>query len=56
MPSASPSAAGSYANAAWPTGPLTDAFRKFSPEIIKAKIEGIDAELERGSFDDAKAM
>lgn len=44
------------ANAAWPTGPLTEAFRKFSPEIIKAKIEGIDAELERGSFDDAKAM
>ena len=42
-------------NAAWPTGLLTEAFRKFCPEIIKAKIEGIDAELERGSFDDAKA-
>jgi very-short-patch-repair endonuclease len=43
------------AKAAWPTGPLTEAFRKFSPEVITAKIEGIDAELERGSFDDAKA-
>lgn len=39
----------------WPTAKLTEAFRRFSPEIIKAKIDGIDAELERGSFDDAKA-
>lgn len=42
-------------SAIWPTAQLTESFRKFSPEIIKAKIEGIDAELERGSFDDAKA-
>lgn len=39
----------------WPTAELTEAFRAFSPEMIGAKIDGIDAELERGSFDDAKA-
>jgi very-short-patch-repair endonuclease len=43
------------ANATWPTAKITEGFRKFSPEIIKAKIDSIDAELERGSFDEAKA-
>jgi len=39
----------------WATKELTEAFRVFSPEMIKAKMDGIDAELERASFDDAKA-
>jgi hypothetical protein len=39
----------------WPVDQISDAFREFSPEIIKAKIARIDAELEKGSFEDSKA-
>ena len=39
----------------WPLADLNQAFSAFNPEHIRARIEGIEAELERGSFDDAKA-
>jgi hypothetical protein len=38
----------------WPVEKISEAFRDFSPEIIKAKITQIDAELEKGSFEDSK--
>ena len=38
----------------WPVEKISEAFRDFSPEIIKAKIAQIDAELEKGSFEDSK--
>ena len=39
----------------WPLTDLNDAFGSFSPDRIQAKIEGIEAELRKGSFEDAKA-
>ena len=38
----------------WPVEKISEAFRKFSPDIIKAKIARINAELEKGSFEDSK--
>jgi hypothetical protein len=38
----------------WPVEQISEAFQDFSPEIIKAKISQIDAELEKGSFEDSK--
>lgn len=38
----------------WPVEQISEFFRDFSPEIIKAKIAQIDAELEKGSFEDSK--
>jgi very-short-patch-repair endonuclease len=40
---------------AWPLSQMTESFRGFGPEWIRARIEGIDAELEHSAFDDAKA-
>jgi len=42
------------ANGEWPVEKISEAFQGFSPEIIKAKIAQIDAELEKGSFEDSK--
>lgn len=39
----------------WPVPDLNAAFAEFSPDRIRAKIERIEAELEKGSFEDAKA-
>lgn len=39
----------------WPVADLNTAFGEFSPDRIRAKIERIEAELEKGSFEDAKA-
>jgi hypothetical protein len=39
----------------WPVDQISEAFREFSPEIISAKIDRIDAELEKGSFELSKA-
>lgn len=41
--------------AEWPVEKISEAFHEFSPEIIKAKIAQIDAELEKRSFEDSKA-
>lgn len=38
----------------WPIQEINDIFAEFSPERIRANIERIEAELERGSFEDAK--
>jgi very-short-patch-repair endonuclease len=39
----------------WPIDELNELFGEFSPERIRARIERMEGELERGSFDDAKA-
>lgn len=39
----------------WPMADLNAAFAAFSPERIRAKIDRIEVELEKGSFADAKA-
>lgn len=39
----------------WPLQQLNDAFSEYSPERIRARIEGIQADLERWSFEHAKA-
>jgi len=39
----------------WPVYDLNDAFAEFSPDRIRAKIGRIEVELEKGSFEDAKA-
>lgn len=39
----------------WPVPDLNAAFAEFSPDRIRAKIGRIEAELEKGSFEDAKA-
>ena len=39
----------------WPVEELNSAFAEFSPERIRAHMDRIDAQLERGSFEDAKA-
>lgn len=39
----------------WPVPDLNSAFAEFSPDRIRAKIERIESELEKGSFEDAKA-
>ncbi len=39
----------------WPAADLSACFAAFSPERIRARIERIEADLERSSFDDAKA-
>jgi len=39
----------------WPVPDLNAAFAEFSPDRIRAKIDRIEAELEKGSFEDAKA-
>ncbi len=39
----------------WPVSDLNAAFAEFSPVRIRAKIERIESELERGSFENAKA-
>ena len=39
----------------WPVAKITQGFREFSPEIIHAKIDHVNSELERGAFEDAKA-
>jgi very-short-patch-repair endonuclease len=39
----------------WPVQKLNDVFSEYSPERIRARIEGIQADLERRSFEHAKA-
>ena len=41
-------------NRPWPIAEITNAFSAFSPERIKARIEKISADLERGTFEEAK--
>jgi hypothetical protein len=42
-------------NEAWPVDQISECFRDFSPDIIRAEIDRINAELERGSFEESKA-
>lgn len=39
----------------WPVDEISQFFREFSPEIIRAQIDRINAELEQGSFEESKA-
>ena len=39
----------------WPIADLNQAFAEFSPDRIRSRIERIEAELERGSFEEAKS-
>lgn len=43
-------------DAEWPIDQINDYFAAFRPDQISAKIERIEAELEQGSFDEAKAQ
>jgi very-short-patch-repair endonuclease len=40
----------------WPIDQINDYFAAFRPDQISAKVERIEAELEQGSFDEAKAQ
>lgn len=42
-------------NREWPISDLNQAFAAFSPDRMRGDIDRIEAELERGSFEDAKA-
>ena len=42
-------------DADWPTDKINELFSKISPDYYKARIEQIDAQLEKYSFEDAKA-
>jgi very-short-patch-repair endonuclease len=44
----------SQVDASWAEEEIRAAFRATDPAVLKAQIEGIDRDLERGSFDDAK--
>jgi len=39
----------------WPVDQISECFHEFSPEIIRAKIDQVNADLERGSFEESKA-
>jgi len=39
----------------WPLDKIAEHFREFSPEIIRANIDQINSELERGAFQESKA-
>jgi hypothetical protein len=39
----------------WPVDEISEGFQGFSPETIKAQLDYVSAELEKGAFDDAKA-
>jgi len=43
------------ASSEWPVEKLGQAFAAFSPDRIRARVERLEGELERASFDDAKA-
>lgn len=43
------------ASSDWPVADITTVFAAFSPERMRARIEQIEAELEKSSFEDAKA-
>lgn len=42
-------------NVDWPTDIINESFAKITPTHFNARIEQIDAQLEKGSFEDAKA-
>jgi hypothetical protein len=40
----------------WPLADLNQSFAAFSPDRIRGRIDALEAELERGSFEDAKSQ